>query len=331
MAAPLTCVVADASPILTGPVRATVSARVRPGRPRRPTADVQLAVSTPDQLFHEALPIVDGVVREVARRYRLSPEDHEDFRAAVRVRLLEDDCAILRKFERRASLSTYLRIVITRAFLDQRVREWGRWRPSAEALRLGAVAVDLERLLERQHLPLEEAIASLRSRNATLDEAHLRALASQLPPRVTGRRLVEEAELQHVAADGAATDHLVVESEAAQASVLIATALRAATAGLAPRARLLLRLRFEQGSSIADVARLLREPQKPLYREFERLLRDLRSALEAGGVSPDHVLAVLGQPGGGLDGALVLEPAAKDGDPSVSLGAHPGDSRAVAE
>ena len=49
----------------------------------------------------------------------------------------------------RGSLNTYLRVVIERLVLDMRVTNWGKWRPSARARRLGAEAVLFEQLTVR--------------------------------------------------------------------------------------------------------------------------------------------------------------------------------------
>jgi hypothetical protein len=53
------------------------------------------------------------------------------------LKLIENDYRILRSFEGLASLGTYLTTVIARLFLDFQIHEWGRWRPSAAATRLG--------------------------------------------------------------------------------------------------------------------------------------------------------------------------------------------------
>lgn len=64
----------------------------------------------------------------------------EDFASDVRVALLEDNFAILRKFEKRSSLQSFLSVVIERLFYDQRTRALGRWFASAHAERHGAAA-----------------------------------------------------------------------------------------------------------------------------------------------------------------------------------------------
>ena len=85
--------------------------------------------------FLAQLDTVDRVVAFVCRRHRLSPDESDDFRSVARVKLLEHDYAILRAFEGRSSIQTYLTVVIQRLFLDYRISAWGKWRPSAEARR----------------------------------------------------------------------------------------------------------------------------------------------------------------------------------------------------
>jgi hypothetical protein len=58
-----------------------------------------------------------------------------------------------------------------------------------------------------------------------------------------------------------------------------------------------LRMRFEDGCSVADISRTLRLDQKPLCRRLERLLADLRAALEAAGLTKDNATDVLDQRG----------------------------------
>jgi len=243
----------------------------------------------PRQLLLDALPIVTRVVRDLGRRYHLSRDEREELAGDVNVRLMEGDYAVLRQFEGRSRLSTYLRTVITRQFLDARVKAWGRWHPSVVAARLGPAAVALERLLVRQHLPLDQAIATLRSQGETAGDAALREIAARLPRRVLRSRRVEPTVLEHVAAGEPSPEQAFADERAAEARVAAGLALRRATAGLSARERLLLRLRYEQGATVAEIARLLGEEQKPLYRHLERLLGKLRSALEASGITAERV------------------------------------------
>jgi RNA polymerase sigma factor for flagellar operon FliA len=52
---------------------------------------------------------------------------------------------------------------------------------------------------------------------------------------------------------------------------------------------MIIRLHYEEGMSVAEIARTLAIPQKPLYRRLERLLEHLREQLEAEGISRERV------------------------------------------
>ena len=79
------------------------------------------------------LPTIRGAVASVLRRRGQPGEDHGELLSDVCVHLLENDCAVLRKFRGASSLRTYLHTVTLRVLLDRRVRAWGKWRPSASA------------------------------------------------------------------------------------------------------------------------------------------------------------------------------------------------------
>src|SRR5215212_7376883 len=105
--------------------------------------------SNPEAMFLANLSLIDRIIAVTARRNALGGADAEDFGAWTKGRLVEGDYAILRKFNQRSSLATYLTVVITNLLRDYRNSRWGRWRPSAEARRCGPVAVRLEELLYR--------------------------------------------------------------------------------------------------------------------------------------------------------------------------------------
>src|SRR5436853_7736095 len=88
-------------------------------------------------IFSSSLEVISRICRAQARRYRLSEDDAEELAAAVRLRLLADDYAVLKKYEGRGSLKAFLEVVIRRTFLDRRIAESGKWRPSTAARRRG--------------------------------------------------------------------------------------------------------------------------------------------------------------------------------------------------
>src|SRR5439155_8382935 len=61
--------------------------------------------------------------------------------------------------------------------------------------------------------------------------------------------------------------------------------LDSAIGALPSEDQVILRLRFWEGLSVAEISRALRVDQKPLYRRLDKLIQDLRARLEQSGVS----------------------------------------------
>jgi RNA polymerase sigma factor for flagellar operon FliA len=231
-----------------------------------------------EQLFLSALPDIDHATKFVARRHRLSPAELEDFASEVRVAIIDQDYAVLDRFQGRSSLRTYLVIVIQRLFIDRMRKRLGRWRPSTEARRLGVRAVQLEALLYRDNLTFSEACETLRTNHRVSEtEATLRELAQRLPrrgPRTSPAADDEAAELR--APRPAEPDGHLSRQETSERCQ---RGLDAALCDLPPEDRMLIRLRFEDGVSVADIARGLGFDQKALYARIDRLLAGLRNVL----------------------------------------------------
>ncbi|MGH7489945.1 MAG: hypothetical protein ACREMY_30715, partial [bacterium] len=79
--------------------------------------------------FLSLLPTIDRIVSFVCRRNNLGPAEADDFRSLVRLKLIENDYDVLRRYQGRSTLRTYLTVVVQRRFLDYRISEWGKWRP----------------------------------------------------------------------------------------------------------------------------------------------------------------------------------------------------------
>lgn len=243
--------------------------------------------------FAEHLQLIERAIRFVCRRRGLSEAEAEDFASALRVKLLEDDRAVLRKFRGRSRLETYLVTVAQRFYLDWRISQWGKWRASAEARRRGGTAMALERLLYREGFGFDEACRVLRDNHGvTASAAELAELAGRLPAR-TGRRLVGEEALAHRPAAEPPPDEAVAAGEAGEAVERALDELAPALAALEPEDRLILRLRFEDGLQVVAIARVLGLEARPLYRRIERLLKALRRELEAQGLSARELTEAL--------------------------------------
>ena len=114
--------------------------------------------------YSENAALIGAVLNASCRVHRLADDHADEFRSWATLRLLDQDQAILRKFAERSSWRTFLVTVVERLFLDWRNHEWGKWRPSSEARRQGQVAIELERLILRDHYTFDEAVRTLLGR-----------------------------------------------------------------------------------------------------------------------------------------------------------------------
>jgi RNA polymerase sigma factor (sigma-70 family) len=249
-----------------------------------------------ERLVVENLPLVDEIVRFIARRYRLSADQADELAGGARLKLVENDYAVLRQFEARSSLRTYLRTVIQRQFLDARMAAWGKWRPSAIARRLGPEAVELDRLVTRDGMSFDEAASALLNRPGwETKREQLRALMDQLPRRST-RRMQSDEGLAETAAQGDPEEDWIREIDSGAGAARIDEGLQAALQQLSEQDRLLLRMRFAGGLTVTRMARLLDIPQRQLYGRLESILRTLRRELEKRGVHGSHIDDFIGHP-----------------------------------
>lgn len=92
----------------------------------------------------ENLPLIERVIAHVSRTGRLFGADGEDFASVARLALIQNDYAVLSRYDGRAPLGAYLAVVLHRLMGEER-------RPSAETKRMGSAGMGLEKLLRREH------------------------------------------------------------------------------------------------------------------------------------------------------------------------------------
>jgi RNA polymerase sigma factor (sigma-70 family) len=245
------------------------------------------------QLFEEQAETIDAVLTQICRGRRLTVDICQEFSSWVRLRLLEGDSAILRKFAGRSSPRTFLMTVIKRLYLDWRNKEWGKWRPSTAARRQGSVAIELERLVLRDRLPFAEAVEHLVSRGIAESREACETIWAALPRR-PARRNASDEELD-LAPALPEQDSLTVAEQNDSAS-RTAAALTKAIAMLDAADHLILRLRFEDGFTVARIAQVIGHDQRALYRRFDQVMAKLKAALLAHGVSASDIAEMLGSP-----------------------------------
>jgi len=277
----------------------------------------------PHELLTSNLAVIDRAVAFACRRHRLTDSDREDFASIVKLKLVEDDCAILRAYEGRSSFSTFISIAVQRMALDYRIHLWGKWHPSAEAKRLGAVAVELEQLLRRDGRSLDDAVAILLPRFEGITAESLASLVARLPERPPRRREVELDDAAAVAVtSGNEVEEPLLAAERRRVSERVSAVMSALIENLPDDERLILQLRFEGGMTVAQIARALALDQKVTYRRIERRMRELKEALLRAGIATADVLDLIGR-----DEALLrFDLGKRDSCPSIHA-----DERATAE
>lgn len=257
-----------------------------PPPPAAPFVDRQKLESE----FLAQLPAIEQLARSLCRRYGLDHDETEDFVSTAKLKIVENDYAVLQKFRGDSSIKTYLAVVIATLMRERHVQIAGRWRPSAEARRLGSWAVRLETLVYRNGFTLREAGQQLRAGGlTTLSDRELSGALSKLPRRTPPRTTtpVTEVPLAAPARDG--PDTALLEQTKADVQRTAESALEFALDTLPPEDRVMVRLVFCNGMSVADTARILAVPQKPIYRRLPRLLESLRVELESAGVTTEHI------------------------------------------
>jgi RNA polymerase sigma factor (sigma-70 family) len=260
-----------------------------------------------ERLFLENLPLIDRMVASVCRRNRLTKEECEDFRSVVHLKLIADGYEVLRKYSGKcASIRGYLNAVVNHAYQDHRNHLWGKWRPSTEARRLGALATWLDTMLHRDGLTLEEACA----RAAPEDREELQRLATLLAPRAK-RRMEDVRELEQLPSGQQSPEEELIDREREAVLERLHEALAEVKSKLGSEDQLLLHLRLERPLSLVRIAQAFGWETRRMYRHWARLIEKLRAQLEGRGFTSEQV-------------AWILEPEADGGGPEET---GPGPSK----
>ncbi len=267
-----------------------------------------------EELYLANVATITRMAEHACRRYRLRREEVEDFVQGVHLKIINNDYAVLGNFRGKCSLNTYLNFFIQSKLKDHLDHLWGKWRPTALAVRLGDPARRLDELLRRDRLGLSEACQKLRAEGEVKEtDRELEELAARLRPRWPGRRGQVAADPGGSDPEGCAapgrpeggapplgatvegTDERLWGAERARHRRRLLAALAEALAALPDEDRLILRM-WSEGFTVAAIARRLGLEQKPLYPRLERLRLKLRQALEKAGFSAEDVDDILDHP-----------------------------------
>lgn len=239
-------------------------------------------------LLEANLPLIQRKLRSLSRHGGLPLHEAEDFRSWALLKLIDDDCRILGKWEGRSSFSTFLTVVLTNLLRDYRIHLWGKWHLSAASRRRGEEAALLEKLVVRDGLPVDEAAERLRTRHGfSLSPDEAASLAAVFPRREE-RRQVSESELLQIPIDGEVESRIEERERAC-----IAGSLRDLLVQLLPSLpaedRLILKLYYFDDLSMAAISPILGRPPRELFQVRDRCLRKIRRSLDKGGLGSKEV------------------------------------------
>jgi len=241
-----------------------------------------------EEIFRQHLTIIGQIAQAVCRRNGVNDHDAEDFASDVQLKLCDDDFAVIRKFQGKSSFTTYLTVVINKSFLDNRRRLWGKWTPSSQAKRLGPVGILLETLVYRDGRSFDAACEILEQKHGmAVDRRQLRTMLAQLPRR-SPRRFEGDDGLESVPSGDGADAH-VLASERDDQLAAAEEALGRALHELPDEDRAIIRMLYNEGLSVANVARGLHIEQKRLYPHVKQVLASLRKTLSSQRISADFL------------------------------------------
>jgi len=248
----------------------------------------------PQELFLSNLDAIDRAIAYVCHRNHLSPQDGDEFGSEVKTKLIEGNYSVLRKFEGRSSFSTYLTTVVQRLYFQWRVQMWGKWRPSAEAKRLGEKAITLERMLTRDGFTYGEALETLTTGTRAYTRKEVEALYLRLPERQPRPVLVSSVTPE--LAPTVDPDRELFTAERRKTARAAAAAIDEAVEIMDPESQLVIKMRFWHNRKVPEIAKALHLDGKRLYKRIDRLLDTLRGALENAGIDRDTIADLLERP-----------------------------------
>jgi RNA polymerase sigma factor (sigma-70 family) len=264
-----------------------------PSRSLQPTPSSADPASRGRDLLEAQYHLIQKKLHHLSRRSGLPEHEAEEFRSWALFKLVEDDSRILASWEGRSAFPTFLTVVLVNLMRDYRTHIWGKWRPTAAARRQGREAVLLEQLCGRDGLPFDEAVERMRTEHGvSLSRTEIERMAVSLPTR-TERRRVGEEELLRIPVDGQ-VESRIEDGERSRTEEQLRVLLIPLLQALSAEDRLLLKLHFWDGLSMAAISPLLGRPQRELYSVRDRCLKKIRRNLEEAGLSPERVRALLG-------------------------------------
>ncbi len=237
----------------------------------------------PKELLQYHLDTIRKTIAAICFRHGLTGDGADDFSQEVMEHLIADDYRVFREFSGNSSFRTYIQTVVTRLFIDRLRREKPRWRPSAEATRLGPTAIALEQLIYRDGNTPAEATDIMRSSmgNET-GEKEIEGLLSLLPVRIdrplsynVGSETLDDCPGH----DASAEELLIAREHENLVDRMMMIVTEEMLHLMTEQDRVVFRLHFKEGIKISEVARMLRTDRALIDRRIKTLLVRFKEAI----------------------------------------------------
>jgi len=245
------------------------------------------------QAWSEFLELYSAVILQVVHLFERDADHAADCFLFVCEQLSRKQFRRLRRFRvgGPASFATWLRAVVRNLCLDWHRKEFGRQRIFKSIANLSELDREVFRRLYEERLPLDATPLTLRARFPHLTEAQLAESCERVRQSLTPRQFwllsTRRPRIEQIASDTADLDIVPQEipdsgptPEALTAWNEMQAALARALAGLPKPERLLIRLRFEQGLTLEEIARTAelgdaQRADRRIKEILERLRRDM--------------------------------------------------------
>jgi RNA polymerase sigma factor (sigma-70 family) len=248
---------------------------------------------TLEELFHQSLEALPLILRGLGKEKRLSPEELEDLRSDIQLKLLENGYRVLRLWNKRSSFKVYLVTVVYNIWRDRVRAEKGTVRVSAAGKRLGPAAEKLEILMGRG-LKFDEAYRLIKPLFPGLSRGEAEEIAAQINPR-PGRRFESEDVVARLPDLEQTGDKRLEQEEKLVKKHEALALMRQRLSELPEQDRILLVRVHAEGVKFSHIARSLGGiDQRSLYRRNEGLITKLRTDLEEAGIRWEDLSEVLG-------------------------------------
>lgn len=246
------------------------------------------------KVFEENFKTIEEAIRLVCARKNIRGEEAEEFSSHVQCKIVEDDYKVLKSFQGRSSLKTYIFTVVNRILVDRHRESAGRWRPSEKARKMGETAQRLEELLYRHDHSLDEAYKILTvNHKVPMDAEQVRDLARQLPERPQrGPRRAVINRLEEIPANDSSLETTLLSGQR-KTLEKIDEIVQDLSGSFSDEDRLILKMKFEDALNSSLIARTLHRERHYVERRVKWMLAKFKEGMLARGLKKEDIKEVM--------------------------------------